>query len=1417
MVAFRKRGEDELGQIVHRGQSRRDRGKRRRQTMRLLELLEARCLLAITSTTPIPISETEAISFTDNVMHFTANDAGPFTATIAWGDLATSPGTITPSPGGGFDVSGTHTYAEDGSYTVTVIITDTADNTSVAPTTTATIGEQLLSLSAQNFSVPENSTATVLVATASDPGSPDPGSDFTATIDWGDGSATTAGTVTATGGGNFNITGSHAYADEGSHTVTTTFFETSQAGFGTLSVSGTGTVTEADSFANGAITLPSGTFVEGQAIPAGTQVATFSDPGYPTNSASDFTALINWGDGTPATAGTVVALGGGNFGLEGGHTYAEEGSFTIAATVADDAPGTATTTITGSVVILNAPLTGTAVTLHGTEGAPLTNVDVATFVDADPLGDANDMVATIDWGDGTVTAGTVVQDAQTPPGGGTMFHVQGSHTYSEENPAYPVTVTVIDRGDPDAPITGPLVSTVTINSTAVIVQSPLLPVSNQLVSTEGTAIPAGTQLATFTDTGGADPIGDYTATINWGDGSGVHPAGVIALGQGNFAVVSNGAFTYPDEGTFALTVAVTDADTTNNPGGVPTTAQTTATATVNDAALTASATQPVVPATGTLNEGTSFTGAVASFTDANTGAPLSDYTALIDWGDGTGLSLGSFTSAAGVVTVNGTHTYKQDGVYTIKVAITDDGGSTLNTTTTATVGDPNLTGATAVPVKAVEGQDTGLVYLASFIDPDPNATLRDWNAVVHWGDGSPDETATLVIAGGDPATGGTIFKVLASHTYAEEGPPTAPTVTITDVDTPANAPTVLPLNITVVDARLSSSNGTELTGFEGSPTAAPTTPAPPSPGLSLLGSFTDANPGGTISDFTPTIDWGGPGTVNNPGVITQPGGAGTPFLVWGSYTYNETGTYAVTVTVTDTAAAAAGVVAQSTTISDSAIIADATLSAVALASQPTVSADEPTTFPIPEFGPPPTNNPGQQFSGPVAYFTDANPVSTIADFTATIDWGDGTPPTAGTIGTATVAGATVYSVSGIHTYADAGTGSYSIQVFVVDDDGSRLTLSTATRTLPAATVTDNPISVIGTLNPKSDSGLSTGTPDVTNVTQPDFFGTVLATLPGGTTVPEPYATVTLTATSLTSGVATTIGQVEAGSDGSWNIKSQVALPDDTYAITATAIDQFGRTTTTAPATITPSLLVDTTGPVITGMFFNRLNGQIDYTIQDPTPPSPQSPLSPPGAPVSGVWVNTLLDSSNYLFTKVHANKAYPGKWIVTNVTVTPDAVLPNAYDVVVTLNSGKPIRGGFYLFTIRDSSNGNSSVQDLAENHLDGVFYGTFPSGNGINGSDFVAELDAFHNKIFAPQTIIGTASPGNGGVGGPPVGAVHSGHFLPVVPRDPKPHKAAKPAKSAVVSKPIVKARPIATVVNTKAHDAALTAIVAQKTGRRK
>jgi hypothetical protein len=91
---------------------------------------------------------------------------------------------------------------------------------------------------------------------------------------------------------------------------------------------------------------------------------------------------------------------------------------------------------------------------------------------------------------------------------------------------------------------------------------------------------------------------------------------------------------------------------------------------------------------------------------------------------------------------------------------------------------------------------------------------------------------------------------------------------------------------------------------------------------------------------------------------------------------------------------------------------------------------------------------------------------------------------------------------------------------------------------------------------------------------------------------------------------------------------------------------------------------------------------------------------------------------------------------------------------------------------------GRSSVQDIAGNHLDGEFYGSFPSGNGIPGGDFVADIDAIHNKIFAPQTVDGTAGRFNGSVGRPRVGAVHSGVFTHVVPRGSGSVFAAAQAK---------------------------------------
>ncbi|HEY0553643.1 MAG TPA: hypothetical protein VGG20_05215, partial [Thermoanaerobaculia bacterium] len=105
----------------------------------------------------------------------------------------------------------------------------------------------------------------------------------------------------------------------------------------------TATVTEADVLAGTPVSFAAQT-----AIPFNGAVATFTDANT-TNVASDFTAVIDWGDGH-TSAGTVSG-GGGTFTVSGTHTYAASGHFTVTVTLTDDAPGTATATVASSAAV----------------------------------------------------------------------------------------------------------------------------------------------------------------------------------------------------------------------------------------------------------------------------------------------------------------------------------------------------------------------------------------------------------------------------------------------------------------------------------------------------------------------------------------------------------------------------------------------------------------------------------------------------------------------------------------------------------------------------------------------------------------------------------------------------------------------------------------------------------------------------------------------------------------------------------------------------------------------------------------------------------------------------------------------------------------------------------------------------------
>src|SRR5262249_20026733 len=152
-----------------------------------------------------------------------ANVAGDFVATIDWGDGATSAGMVSGS-NGAFTVDGSHTYAQSGQYTVITQVNEDSDPGATAndlTSSTAIVG--LVPGSGTSFSIPEGGpTGAIAVATFDDGNQSDQASDFTASINWGDGTTTTG--VVSGGTGSFTVSDSvgHAYADEGSDTITTT-------------------------------------------------------------------------------------------------------------------------------------------------------------------------------------------------------------------------------------------------------------------------------------------------------------------------------------------------------------------------------------------------------------------------------------------------------------------------------------------------------------------------------------------------------------------------------------------------------------------------------------------------------------------------------------------------------------------------------------------------------------------------------------------------------------------------------------------------------------------------------------------------------------------------------------------------------------------------------------------------------------------------------------------------------------------------------------------------------------------------------------------------------------------------------------------------------------------------------------------
>jgi hypothetical protein len=307
---------------------------------------------------------------------------------------------------------------------------------------------------------------------------------------------------------------------------------------------------------------------------------------------------------------------------------------------------------TGRIDVLEAPK-GTCVTFKLTL-APPTSTNI--------IGSSHTVTATL-TANGNPLAGRpilfAVSGANTTSGSATSdASGNATFTYAGTNPGTDTITACADINnnglcDPEEP-------TATATKTW---EAPITATGTSIASTEGQSF-SGT-VATFTDPDLAATASEYAATIDWGDST--TTTGTISGSGGSFIV--SGSHTYTEEGSYSVTVTIADVDLPAN------SAVAASTATVADAALSASGMS--------LLSGPAFSGAVATFTDANSFATTADFTATIDWGDATPSTTGTVSgTGAGPYTVSGSHTYSSFGFFTIKTHIVDDGGSTADAVTT---------------------------------------------------------------------------------------------------------------------------------------------------------------------------------------------------------------------------------------------------------------------------------------------------------------------------------------------------------------------------------------------------------------------------------------------------------------------------------------------------------------------------------------------------------------------------------------------------------------------------------------------------------------------------------------------------------------------------------------------------------------
>jgi N-acetylneuraminic acid mutarotase len=706
----------------------------------LLELLEDRTVPSPLNTGPVGIHATEGLLYDGAVGSFTdgntADTSGNFTATIFWGDGRNSAGTVTGS-NGQFTVNGQHTYAEQGNFPLSAVVTDNNGNS-------ITLGGP--------------PSWTPLAATLP-PALTDYGAPVRGRID----EAATAGTngkiyvlggrvQTVYGGGN--ATAEVDAYDPASQTWTQLPSLTSGPRWSLSATTGT----------DGTIYVMGGLYGAGygssefDAYNPTTQTWTRL-PDLP-NFEGDLYTRQFYAQAATGSDGTIYAVGGFYTSEVDAYNPATQTWRQVASLPSSRYGGATTTGTDGTIYSLGGVDTNThAYSSEVDAYNPTTN----SWTVLPPMPSARYGVGVTMGKDGTIYViggspgpayaggiGTDEVDAYNPMtrtwtvlgqrlpnlregiaaatgADGTIYAMGGDNFSGDTNE--------VDTYLPPGPGA----------NTATVVDPPVSAAGTNF-QTPGVTF-ANQSVATFTDPGGPEPVGDYSAVIYWADQSTPVSADSISYdpGTGQFSVL--GSHTFANIGGYSITVSIQHESA---PATVVTTmAQI---GQVNPTAFLSG------PGAGVTGQSLTYT---IGATDPNAGLNAAGFSYSVDFGDSS--QPATIAAAAG----NGSgvmvsHAFAA-GTYTVQVTATDQAGNSATASETVTITSAyTATGISPSTTSSPWGQN--VTFTATVVALIPGAGSP--SGTVSFYDGNaPIGTGTLqVINGVDEATFSTSALGIGGHT-----------------------------------------------------------------------------------------------------------------------------------------------------------------------------------------------------------------------------------------------------------------------------------------------------------------------------------------------------------------------------------------------------------------------------------------------------------------------------------------------------------------------------------------------------------------------------------------------------------------------------------------------------------------------------